>query len=231
MRNPTSCLLLSLFLLGACQTPSADYSFVFIRTGPAQGLSREETQRAVNGHFSNMKKMAEAGDLIVAGPLGEPRVAPDHRGIFVFDTGDHARALELANTDPAAQAGIFVFDVHPWQASPALRRVPALDAALAADLPENAGPGATARPFVLVRCADADAAERALAPLFADGAVLFFGRLTDESPVGALFALDAMDLDGARALLERAGDTPDGFWTLHPWFASKALLDLPGLSE
>jgi hypothetical protein len=73
---------------------------------------------------------------------------------------------------------------------------------------------------VVARCADADRAERALAPLRDE--VVLFGRLDGGE---ALFVLAADDLDAARALLARCGpDAPE--WILHPWFASRALLEL-----
>ena len=200
----------------------ADYVFVFIKTGPAEGLSAEQVQEISMGHFANMEKMANAGDLLVAGPLGPPKVDPDHRGIFVFDRSDVASAMALADTDPGAVAGVFVFEAHPWRASTELRNVGALDQKLRETLPPDAGPGATARPYALVRCADAAKARQALSELDAEGKVLMFGELTGENPPGALFALDAMDPNQAAKML-RSTSMPDGFWQVHPWFSSRVI--------
>ena len=211
---------------GAHPKSGADYTFVFLKTGPATGLSSDELRAVGAGHFANMKRLADEGHLLLAGPLGPPRVDPGHRGVFVFDTDDPEQARRLAGTDPGAEAGVFVFELHPWRGPVALRDVPRLDAAAREGLPADAGPGAGARPWVLVRCDDAERARNALAPLVAEGAVPLFGELTAEEPRGAIFVLDARDLDGAASLLARAGQVPDGFWQLHPWFATEVLSEI-----
>jgi uncharacterized protein YciI len=229
MRIAFGLVLSCLLLFGCASAPSAavaddraDYVFVFIRTGPAKGLEREQLNEAFAGHFANMARLAAQGDLLVAGPLGDPRVEPDHRGVFIFDREDVAAGLELAATDPCGKLGIFVFEGHRWRGPTALRRVGELDAALRAELPADAGPGATARSYVLVRAADADRAAAALARLPDPDRVPVYGEFVGEGPREALFVLDAPDLDTARQILAQAGE-PDDFWVLHPWFASRAL--------
>lgn len=203
--------------------PGADYTFVFLKSGPVTELSADERRAVFAGHFANMERLAAEGHLLLAGPLGQPRVDPAHRGVFVFDTADLDEARRLAETDPGAEAGVFVFEFHHWRGPVALREVPRRDAAAREGLPPDAGPGAGARPWVLVRCDDAAAARNALAPLVAEGLVPVFGELTAEQPPGAIFVLDAPDLEAAHALLARAGEVPDGFWQLLPWFATEVL--------
>src|SRR5688572_11146031 len=80
--------------------PGRDYTLVLIRTGPRSGqLTAEENQRAFQGHFDNMQRMAEAGQLVLAGPYGERRSAPDLRGIFVLGTKTRTEAEAWAGTD------------------------------------------------------------------------------------------------------------------------------------
>lgn len=92
------------------------YTFVLLRRGPA--WSPEETpdsKRLFEGHMANIKAMAKAGKLVIAGPFDAPaddRTA--YAGLFVMDvkSDDEARAL-LAN-DPAIAAGRLVAELRPW---------------------------------------------------------------------------------------------------------------------
>lgn len=232
MRKLTMLVVLTGALLTSCGTAPAtdsehaDLVFTFIVTGTRTDLGREEAAEIFAGHFANMTRLAEAGDLLLAGPLGPPRVDPGHRGIFVFDTSDPAAAAELAATDPGARADVFAFEHHRWRAGSNLRTVPARDTQLRRSVPADAGPGATARPWFLVRTADAERTEFLLEPLLETGAVPVFGTLVDEATPGALFVLDATTLDDARAMLAAIEGAAAEFWTIYPWFATKSLADL-----
>ncbi len=204
----------------------ADYVFVFLKTGPVQEVAPGDLQTLMQGHMGNMQRLADQENLILAGPFVPPRGDAENRGVFVFDTSDVARAEELTQSDPAVKADVFRFEAFPWRATTALRHVNRLDRELRARLPIDAGPEATIQPYVLVTCADADAADRVLEPLRAEGKVPFFGRFGGPLEGHALFALVARDVQEARtALAIAAPGAPE--WTLHPWFASRALLDLP----
>ena len=89
------------------QSAAQDYIFSYLVLDQSNTLDEQEMQKAMAGHFSNMTKMAEAGDLLIAGPLAEPRIDATYRGIFVFSTGDAQKGKELFNTDPSVQAGVF----------------------------------------------------------------------------------------------------------------------------
>ncbi len=94
---------------GQPQPPAADQSYIFsyLVLDAPEKLSQEEMGTAMQGHFENMGKMAEAGDLLIAGPLAEPRIDPTYRGIFVFSTGDIDEGRALCATDPGVKAGVF----------------------------------------------------------------------------------------------------------------------------
>lgn len=244
----TACTFLSLSILAACEAaplaprPQAAassasapaegrYTLVVIRTGPQSGqLPAEENQRAFAGHFANMTRMAEARQLVLAGPYGERRHAPDLRGIFVLDTAERAQAEAWAGTDPTTQAGVFRLEFHELATDAALRRV--LEEDLAWHAREVAAgrmppPGEGARPYVLLTAEDGERARRELAPLATgDGGVLFLARLDGTR---ALALLDAQDAAEARARfapqLEHLG-APE----LDEWFASAQLARLPELA-
>ena len=78
----------------------------------------DESRRIQEGHMANIRKMAETGKLIVAGPFTD---GGDLRGILIFklDSVDEARALVEA--DPAVQAGRLTIELHPWFAAAGLR--------------------------------------------------------------------------------------------------------------
>lgn len=94
---------------GRTQSDRSDRSYIFtylILDAPEK-LDQQQMQQAMQGHFENMGKLAEQGDLLIAGPLAEPRIDPSYRGIFVFSTDDIDQGKTLFNTDPSVQAGVF----------------------------------------------------------------------------------------------------------------------------
>ncbi len=62
-------------------------------------------------HLANINRLAETKKLVMAGPFGDNGTL---RGIFVFKVASLAEAKQLAETDPAVQAGRLAIDVHPW---------------------------------------------------------------------------------------------------------------------
>lgn len=229
MRTRFALALLSIpALLGACATTAPaehehSLSWVWILTGPRDAEVQGEARNAAfAGHFANMDRMAEEGQLLVAGPFGEPRAQDDHRGIFLLATADTAHAEEVAFSDPTAQAGVFVFEVEPFATDDPLDRLgPLHEAAIEASGVENPPPGYHARPYVLLTGAPAGAAEAALET--AGAPVLFAGRLGAGEAERTLACLDAQTADEAQALLPAAGGVS---WTVMPWFASNEVVNL-----
>ncbi|HSS44190.1 MAG TPA: YciI family protein [Thermoanaerobaculia bacterium] len=77
-----------------------------------------EIERLQQAHMANIQKMAETGKLLVAGPFTDNG---DLRGMFVFRAATIEEAKNLAETDPAVQAGRLRIELHPWYAAKNIR--------------------------------------------------------------------------------------------------------------
>jgi uncharacterized protein YciI len=198
-------------------------TLVFLKTGPqSDKLSTEVHQRVFQGHFANMARMARERQLLLAGPFGDTRHDPGLRGLFVFDTGDRARAETWASTDPPTQAGVFVLEYHDLATAAPLAACRDADLARREAMEREGAhpaPGAGARPYVLLTVEDGARAREVLAPKVEDGTVLLLARLDGTR---ALAVLDAKDVADARAKL---GTTLDrlGESALDDWFATDRL--------
>lgn len=84
------------------------------RPADAPQLSEERLEEIQAGHMANIDRMAESGDLVIAGPLtdGGPL-----RGVFVFRTGSADRIKEMVGRDPAVQARRLEMDLYTWHVS------------------------------------------------------------------------------------------------------------------
>jgi uncharacterized protein YciI len=89
------------------------YTLVLLRRGDrAEGLSDEEVTTIQERHLAHLRAMRERGALAVAGPFGDQ---PDERlrGMCLYTVGiDEAR--ELAEQDPAVQAGRLAVEILTW---------------------------------------------------------------------------------------------------------------------
>lgn len=106
--------------LGADDYGMKQYYLVILKTGPQD---KNITDKAIRdslfkGHFDNMGKMAAAGKLIVAGPIGQNDKT--YRGIFILNVKTQEEAQTLTQTDPSIKAGIFEVEFYPWYGSAAL---------------------------------------------------------------------------------------------------------------
>ena len=96
------------------------YTFVLLSTGPATGLDTAVVARHFRGHMDNIGRLAESGDLVVAGPLGKNAHA--YRGLFIFSETDTARVRTMLDMDPAIVAGLLNAELYAWYGSAALPR-------------------------------------------------------------------------------------------------------------
>ncbi len=104
--------------LGADEYGMKNYVLAILKTGPNQKWTQPEMDSLFRGHMANIKRLADAGKLAVAGPFGENEKA--WRGLFIFNVNKIEEAKVLLLTDPAIQAGLFDTEVYPWYGSAAL---------------------------------------------------------------------------------------------------------------
>jgi len=70
----------------------------------------DEIQKA---HIAHLRELAEAGKLLVAGPVGD-QPDPRLRGLELFRVGSLEEARKLAEDDPAVKAGRLEVVVMTW---------------------------------------------------------------------------------------------------------------------
>jgi uncharacterized protein YciI len=93
----------------------ATYYVALLRRGPSwTSTMTPEVQKALDGHMANIRRLAAAGKLLVAGPFLEQSGPGTLAGLFVLQAGSVAEAQQLVASDPAVQAGRFVAEVLPW---------------------------------------------------------------------------------------------------------------------
>jgi uncharacterized protein len=112
--------------LGADDYGMKRYVLAILKTGSNTEADQATIQRCFAGHLENIRRLADEGKLIVAGPLGKNGQA--YRGIFIFDVATLEEAEELLQTDPAIEAKLLAADLYPWYGSAALPEyLPAAD--------------------------------------------------------------------------------------------------------
>ena len=95
------------------------YVLGLLKKGPDSGQgTNEEIEKVQAGHMANIRKMAAAGKLLVAGPIGDD---DELRGIFIFDAGTPDEVRAMAEEDPAVQQGRLILELHPWYAAAGLK--------------------------------------------------------------------------------------------------------------
>lgn len=90
------------------------YFLALLYKGPiwAPGETPEIT-KLQEGHMANIRRLAEEGKLVLAGPFED---AGDLRGLFVLDAATLEKARALCASDPAVKAGRLRAEVYAWWA-------------------------------------------------------------------------------------------------------------------
>lgn len=105
--------------LGADKYGMKAYTIVMLTTGSAKIEDKVKMGELMNGHMGNIRKLADEGKIIVAGPFLEKN-KETYNGMFIFNTKSKEEAEQWVKTDPAVQAGVFSYEIFPWYGSAAL---------------------------------------------------------------------------------------------------------------
>ena len=119
---------------GADKNGLKHYVLAILKTGPAEVAEGPERDGIFKGHFANIKRLADEGKLVVAGPFGQN--SSGFRGIFILNVPTVAEAKQLTDTDPVVKSGIMVVDLYPWYGSAALMAVPEVHETLSEKTPQ-----------------------------------------------------------------------------------------------
>ena len=96
----------------------AQYVVALLYRGPnATSEVTPEVMELQAAHLANISRLAESGDMALAGPFGHDG---DLRGLFFFNVATVEEAEALVNTDPAIQAGRLRAELYPWWGPAAL---------------------------------------------------------------------------------------------------------------
>ena len=106
--------------IGADDYGMRQYVMAFLKAGPNRNQDSTRAAELQRAHLDNITRMAEEGDLVLAGPFLDNG---EIRGIYIFDVKTVEEARELTATDPAVQAGRLEMELHPWYGSAALMKV------------------------------------------------------------------------------------------------------------
>lgn len=114
--------------LGADDYGMQVYVMAFLKRGPQAPRDSAHAAELQRAHLDNIRRMGEAGKLVLAGPFMD---RGDLRGIYIFDVRTLEEAEKLTQSDPAIQYGSLTMDLKPWYGSAALKRVNELHAKIA----------------------------------------------------------------------------------------------------
>ena len=118
--------------LGADNYGMKQYVIAFLKAGPNRDMDEDEAIKIQRAHLDNIRRMAESGDLVLAGPFMDDG---EIRGIYLFNVSTIEEARSLTETDPAIEAGRLQMELHPWYGSAALLKVNEIHASISKESP------------------------------------------------------------------------------------------------
>jgi uncharacterized protein YciI len=110
--------------VGADERGMRSYVLVVLKTGPNRIPAGPERDEMFKGHFANMKRLAAAGKLVLAGPFDG---VDGWRGLFIFAATDIQEAKQLIASDPVVAKGEMVPEFHNYYGTAALMLVQSLN--------------------------------------------------------------------------------------------------------
>ncbi len=105
-------------LLDADEYGMKMYVFVILKTGKNKTTDKAFIDSCFTRHLANIERLAEAKQLIVAGPFGKNE--SNFRGLFILNVETSEEAKILLETDPAIKANLLTAELYPWYGSAAL---------------------------------------------------------------------------------------------------------------
>src|SRR6266850_8328168 len=101
--------LLALTLVIPAGAQSQEFVFVFLnkKTDKVE-LPKAEVEKIMEGHMANIKRLAQEGKLIVAGPFD------GGGGIFIFKSNSGEQVKEWIGTDPGVRANRWNVEILPY---------------------------------------------------------------------------------------------------------------------
>lgn len=104
--------LFALTAVLAGSVPAAENCFGFLNSHPERKpLPPEEAKQIQAAHLGHLKKMADEGVLVGAGPMVD---GGNWRGILIFECESPEQVRALAEQDPAVARKLLVVDVYRW---------------------------------------------------------------------------------------------------------------------
>jgi uncharacterized protein YciI len=104
--------------LGADEYGMKMYVMVILKSGSNKTPDTAVRKQLFQGHMANIRRMAAAGKLVVAGPF--EKNAKAYEGIFILNVPTLAEASTLLQTDPAIHAKVLDAELYEWYGSAAL---------------------------------------------------------------------------------------------------------------
>ena len=109
--------------VGADERGMRIYTLVLLTPGERTYIPQAERDSLFRGHMANIGRMADTGQLVMAGPFEEN---PSYAGLYIFTTPTKAETLPLLQSDPAIAGGAWAAELYEWYGSAALMQMPEL---------------------------------------------------------------------------------------------------------
>ena len=107
--------------LGADEYGMKNYVFVILKSGTNTMTDKAKLDSIFRGHLANIHRLADHGDLVLAGPFGDN--PNKYRGIFIFNAKSTEEIKKMLETDPAVKAKILEPELYPWYGSAAVQEI------------------------------------------------------------------------------------------------------------
>lgn len=104
--------------LGADDYGMRMYVFVILKVGPSKNLNKAASDSLFHEHLQNIKRLANEGKIVVAGPM--LKNDKNYEGIFILNARTLSEAHEILDTDPALRSELLEAELYGWYGSAAL---------------------------------------------------------------------------------------------------------------